>query len=177
MAAAGAALWLVGCASVAPQPGGAVAHDFAADGRLLARGEVDGRQVNENANFRWRRSGETVTVELGSPLGETRARLVATPQEASIRMADGREAHATDADELLTELTGLTLPVSQLRWWIEGQPAPTLPVKELPAESSSTRSIEQAGWQVSFYDAAPYPKRLVLKHESLEVRVAVSDWP
>ncbi len=173
----GAALWLAACASVAPPDGAPVHSDFAADGRLVARGEVDGRHVNENANFRWRRSGETVTVELGSPLGETRARLIATPQEASIRMSDGREAHADDADQLLTELTGLTLPVAQLRWWIEGREAPSLPVKELSAEPAASRSIEQAGWQVSFYDAAPFPKRLVLKREALEVRVAVSTWP
>jgi len=175
--AALAALLLAGCTTV-PAPSPLAARvDFAADGRLAARGELAGRTVNENVHFRWRRSGDQVTVELGSPLGDTQARLQVTPAEATLRMADGRSAKAPDADALLAELTGLALPVAQLRWWIEGTAAPQSPATELPGETPGSRRLEQAGWQVSLYEAAPYPRRLVLKRDDFEVRIAVTAWP
>lgn len=171
--AAGAVALLAGCASVPSTPD--VPSDFAAVGRLAARGEVAGRPVNESANFRWRRSGERIDVELGSPLGDTQARLAVTPGEATLTLADGRSASAPDADALLTQLTGLALPVSYLRWWLEGEPAPELVLDELAADGASRR-FAQAGWQVALFDATPYPKRLTLNREGFEVRIAVSSW-
>ncbi|WP_255988649.1 lipoprotein insertase outer membrane protein LolB [Chitinolyticbacter albus] len=172
LAAAAAAL-LTACASGPQAP--SMPGDFAADGRLSARGDVADRVINESANFRWRRTGERIDVELGSPLGDTQARLAVVAGQATLTLADGRSATAPDADALLTELTGLALPVSRLRWWLEGVPSPDTTVDELEADGASRR-FTQDGWEVALFNAEPYPKRLTLKRDRFEVRIAVSSW-
>ena len=152
--------------------------DFAADGRLALRGEIDGNKVAETANFRWRRSGERAEIELGSPLGDTQARLTFDPHGAELVDAKGNKRAAADAETLLYQATGYALPVSPLRWWIEGRTAPDWPTSDDETSDDGTRHFAQAGWQVSFGVPSPqYPKFIQLKRDALDVRIAITDWP
>lgn len=171
---AAAVLLLAGCATPPP----ATHIDFAADGRLALRGELDGQKVAETASFRWRRSGEHAEIELGSALGETQARLAFDPQGAEFTDSKGNKLQAPDAESLLQGTTGYTIPVTPLRWWIEGRTAPDLPVSDDQTASDGSRRFAQAGWQVSFGAPAPqYPKLIQLKRDALDVRIAITEWP
>ncbi|WP_035057966.1 lipoprotein insertase outer membrane protein LolB [Andreprevotia chitinilytica] len=168
---------IAGCAA---PPVKAPGTDFAANGRLAVRGEINGKTVSETANFRWRRSGERVEVELGSPLGETQAQLTFSPDEAEVRLPNGRTAQAADADSLLEETTGYAIPVTPLRWWIEGRPAPVLPVlDDGDTDTTTGRGFTQAGWHVALNNvsAQGFPKQLHLQRDALDVRIAITDWP
>ncbi|KAF0814651.1 Outer-membrane lipoprotein LolB [Andreprevotia sp. IGB-42] len=170
------AAWLAGCAAPGQPP--AQRADFAADGRLAIRGEIDGNKVSETANFRWKRSGERTEVELGSPLGETQARLTFDAGGAELIDSRGTVRQAGDADALLFDATGYAIPVTPLRWWLEGKPAPDAPLSDDATDAAGARRFAQAGWQVSLGAPSPlYPKLIQLKRDALDVRIAVTDWP
>ncbi|XZG70124.1 lipoprotein insertase outer membrane protein LolB [Chitinibacteraceae bacterium HSL-7] len=158
-----AALGLAACTAVPTAP-----RDFSASGRFAAKGELEGRAVNEQGRFRWWRTGEHAELELGSPLGETQLRVISAGSAMQVELPDGSIRATDDPDALLLELTGITLPVRALRWWIEGEPAPDLPFERQDS------GFEQAGWQVVLSGANPVPQRLTLRRDAFELRLVVT---
>jgi outer membrane lipoprotein LolB len=91
------------------------------------------RQERASGRFTLRELGGRTELEVFSPFGQTVARALARPGEASLETADGRRFEAGDAEALTQTVLGWRAPVQRLPAWLDG---------ELP-----DRSVE-AGWSV-----------------------------
>ncbi|AOY01214.1 lipoprotein insertase outer membrane protein LolB [Jeongeupia sp. USM3] len=162
---------LAGCATPPPAPGELVA---------LGRVSIKRPQGNDYANFVWTWHGAESRLDLNNPLGQTLAQLTLGPNGARYRAADGRALSAADADQLLQDGLGWTVPVNGLAYWLKGEADPASPASI--RNTDGVRTIEQAGWRIELSDwrargaGQPLPRRLHLTRPDLDLRIAISEW-
>lgn len=91
------------------------------NGRLSVRVDSDPPQ-SFTAGFDLRGSPQTGELQLNSPLGNTLATVLWSPQGAELRQGEQVTARSS-LDELTAELSGTSLPVAALFGWLQGQPS------------------------------------------------------
>lgn len=162
-------LLLTACAQ---KPLKAPVDGFAAQGRVNVRSQTDAN----TAMFDWLATPERDVLSLATPLGTTLAELTITYQQGEIVSASLKHGQTTDVaddpESLLQNISGLTLPVSGMRWWLRGQPDARLPF------TRSGDSFTQSGWLVSATDFrdGTLPYKIELTRDELRIRVMISEW-
>lgn len=170
---------LAGCASLpAPPPAERVY-----EGRFAASARIDGKAESSSGRFVLRvgRDG-ALTLDLGSPLGNTLARLELGPDGARLRapQPDGTltEARGANGADLTAQLLGYPLPVEGLAHWIDARPAPQRPAVVERADGRIVQ-IEQDGWivrvQERFEDGQP--RRLLFERDGVTLRLVLDAPP
>lgn len=146
-------------------------------GRLAL--DADGQQWH--TNVRWRQSGDAYDIRLFGPFGRDAGHVHGDEARAQLRTPEGERFEAQDVDRLVVEALGWRLPVSGMRHWVMGVPAPGpgyLPVLD---EAGRLEELQQSGWTVRFlrYRGSPapaLPDRLELTYQDIRLRVLVDQW-
>ncbi len=188
----GSVLYLSGCTNLDPAPSNSdqksawtqhlnwvsgLQH-WQASGRVAVRSAVDGG----SATLHWRQAPEEFTLRLHGPFGQGSVLIEGHSESVSLRRANGQVTRAGSAEALLSQELGWSVPVSVMRYWILGRPAPDYPVSELQINASGLLGrMNQAGWQVvykGYRDAGEgsLPAKFELRREALLVRVVLSEW-
>jgi len=142
--------------------------------------EADGQQWH--ANLRWRERNGDYDIQFFGPFGRDGGRLQGDEQGVSLRTSDGERFYAPDADRLVRDVLGWRLPVSGLRYWVLGLPAPGAVDGRLFDTAGRLSLLEQTGWRVQFqrYRDAPapaLPDRLELRYgEEIRLRLLIDAW-
>lgn len=110
------AVLLSACAS---PPSTTPPGEAAWNGRLSVQVASDPPQTF-SAGFELRGTASTGELQLSSPLGNTLAWVVWSPQRAELRQGN-QVTTRNSLDELTTVLTGTSLPVAALFGWLQGQ--------------------------------------------------------
>lgn len=179
--AGAAALALAGCAGPARIGGDGAA--FERTGRFAVNVTEAGTPPEAvQGGFSWRDSGRALQLDLVTPLGSTLARVTVSPSGASLEHADGTIERAPDADALLARVVGASLPVSNLRDWLQGRTGTGAVLAMERDEQGRPLAFGQAGWQLrlSRYDAfGPGLLRLDRRDgaRQISVRLAVDTDP
>lgn len=164
-----AALLLTACAQ---QPLKPPSEGFAAQGRVNIRSQTDAN----TAAFDWLATADRDVLSLATPLGTTLAELTIAYQHGEIVSATLKHGQTTDMaadpESLLLQMSGLTLPVSGMRWWLRGLPDPLLPF------TRSEVAFTQSGWLISATDfrTGTLPYKIELTRGELRVRVMINEW-
>ncbi|QLG88906.1 outer membrane lipoprotein LolB [Chitinibacter bivalviorum] len=145
---------------------------------FAATGKINIRQANQSdtAQFSWVAAKQQDQLILSSPFGTTLAELVLQYQGDRVSSAvlnRGEQLdQADDPEQLLQQLTGLTLPVSGMRWWLRGLPSPNEPF------AREGEVLLQNGWRItpSDYRNTPLPYRIELLRDDLKVRILINEW-
>ncbi len=156
-------------------------------GRLAVRAPDGGGQ----AVLRWQREDDAHEIDLTGPLGKQLLKLFEDAHGARMRDAQQREFAAPDAQALLWQATGWRVPLTGLRHWIVGLPAPgAAQARELDAQGRLER-LRQLDWDVRFLDymrvdGVDLPRRIVLRYlaplaagdddAEVELRLLVQAW-
>jgi outer membrane lipoprotein LolB len=171
-------LLLAGCSTVPVElqrPAGADAA-FAFNGRVAFR---QGEQ-HDSAGVRWVHHAKDDEILLLAPLGQTVARIHCDAQEASLD-TPGRHYTSRNVETLMQQVLGWHLPLSGLRYWITGLPAPDGDFKIERDANGQLRTLSQQGWQVSYSRYAAMtsdalPLRMQLKHDGTQVLLLIDEW-
>ena len=150
-----------------------------ADGRI---GVVNG-QDGWHASFQWAQQDPTYRIDIIGPLGQGRVTIQGDEREVSIQTQDGQRSTAPDPDLLLEQTLGLRLPVTGLRYWVRGLPAPgPTALLQTDAAGRLTR-LEQNGWVIEYPTYAPssvfnldLPERIVARRLDLGVKLVIEQW-
>jgi len=148
------------------------------DGRIAVRFENEGWQ----AGMHWRQQNDHYEMDMFDPLGRNVARLRGGPQGVNLKTSRGESAQAADAESLMRKLLGYTLPVSGLRYWVLGIPAPNTQTQRMALDKyGRLASLRQSGWDISYQrynntDNLDLPKKMILINQELEIKVVVSSW-
>ncbi|HYS67884.1 MAG TPA: lipoprotein insertase outer membrane protein LolB [Paraburkholderia sp.] len=166
--AAAAVVALAGCASVKPQgpstSNAATAVTAQTSRAYLGRfaiqyNDQNGQQRNAYGNFSWQETGDTVSLQLRNPLGQTLAIVTSSPGSATLELPNRQPLTADNVSTLMQNALGFSLPVEGLRYWLQPSPAPTSRAKteKDPEQPSRLKQITQDGWTIDYLAYADAP--------------------
>jgi outer membrane lipoprotein LolB len=188
--AATAAVVLSGCASKPNVPNTSNAATSittqtsrAYHGRFAVQyNDQNGQPRNAYGNFDWQETGDTVTLQLRNPLGQTLAIVTSSPSSATLELPNRQPLNADNVSALMQGTLGFALPVEGLRYWLQPSPAPTSRAKTTMDASSSNgrlKEIKQDGWTIDYLAYADAPaagvKRVNLTREDppLDIKLVI----
>jgi outer membrane lipoprotein LolB len=159
---------LTGCASVTPrQPSLSNATTSvtaqtsrAYHGRFAVQYvDQNGARRNAYGNFDWQEAGDTVTLQLRNPLGQTLAIVTSSPASASLELPNRQPLTADNVSTLMQNALGFALPVEGLRYWLQPSAAPTSRARteQDPQDPSHLKEIVQDGWTIDYLAYADAP--------------------
>jgi outer membrane lipoprotein LolB len=150
---------------------------WALDGRVAVATSAEGW----SASLDWRQQGERSELNVRGPFGAGAARV--TVKGRSVRIEDGHGAvvETLDDDPEFAARLGAPLPVTHLRYWVLGVPAPGEPAQETLGQDGRLFSLAQSGWRVRYDEYATgaggdLPRRVVAEREDVRVKLVVERW-
>jgi outer membrane lipoprotein LolB len=177
-----AGLLLAGCA-VTPttetwqSPAATEISDWQFTGRVsLTRAEQ-----GWHAGLSWQEQADRFQLKISGPLGQEAFRLTGNAAGVLLEDADGQRIQAQDAESLLLQTTGWSLPVSGLRYWVRGLPVPGVHASESRDLQGRLLELEQSGWVISytryhFVEGVGWPAKLRLVRDDVTVRLVIDEW-
>ena len=176
------ALLLAGCAALSPAPSraprsAAELDAWAFNGRVsLTRGET-----GWHAGLVWRESAGEYDLRVAGPLGQGAFELSGDADGVMLVDADGRTFTARDADSLLRHVTGWTLPVSGMHYWVLGLAVPGVESQVEQDSAGQISRLDQSGWAISYdrYQSVAglnLPGRLRMERDDIAVRLVIDEW-
>ncbi|GAB4125501.1 MAG: lipoprotein insertase outer membrane protein LolB [Sideroxydans sp.] len=171
-------LALAGCASTPPllTPTPQADAPFALSGRVAVR---QGQQ-HDTAGLRWTHAARD-EILLQGPLGYTAARIRRDAQGATLEDAYGRRYQAADAEALMQQALGWSVPLVGLPYWLQGRAAPQGEARAERNEAGQIVALYQQGWEVRFLKYAgaqrdALPLHIELQRDGLQVVLHIDQW-
>lgn len=154
-------------------------------GRLSVQYQENDQEQNLHGNFDWQQNNDVISINLSSPLGQIIANITQSPQGASITEANKPTRYAQDIDQLLHQTVGWTMPVNELKIWLQGFKLNQAQEKQA-IPSLENQMITTQGWTLRFVtwqqnQGMIFPKRIDLKRETsqlgeLKIRIVIDEW-
>lgn len=148
-----------------------------------AKGKLGLRYADESqsARFSWDNHLDNFVIRLSGPFGQ--GAVVLTREGDTVTLRDGKQTRqANSPEELLYHALGWSLPVSGLKWWIMGLPAPHTPVdhQENGAQGELLQ-LAQMGWHLQYHnygqsEGYPLPGKLVGTREDIKFTLLIKRW-
>jgi len=166
-----AAALVAGCATPERIAGDA-GNAFERTGRFSLTAEAPGQQTEAvQGGFAWRDDGRSLRFDLSNPVGSVLARVRVEPGSAVLERSNGEREYAQDPDALAAMVLGESVPVSGLRYWLQGR-------SESGNAGEQPESLSENGWEVqlSRYDESG-PRLLRLSRQDggrrIQMRIAI----
>jgi outer membrane lipoprotein LolB len=122
--------------------------------------DQNGQPRSAYGNFDWKETGDTVTLQLRNPLGQTLAIVTSSPSSAMLELPNRAPQTADNVSQLMQNTMGFALPVEGLRYWLQPSPAPTSRARTTMDSSSGSgrlKEIKQDGWTIDYVAYADAP--------------------
>jgi len=158
-------------------------HEWSVTGRIAIN--TDREAVNVSVH--WEQQGEDYQIRFNAPLASGAAEIKGNADEVTLRTTDHQTYSAVDPESLLYDVMGWRIPVSGLRYWILGRPAPGVATDEEPERhkdgewDGKLKRLNQSGWEIRYrtyrrVDGVHLPEHLVLKNEQFDARIRIGTW-
>lgn len=147
---------------------------------LEARLAITKGRERFSVSIEWQHAPWEDDITVISPIGQTLARLGATPERAWLETIDQREFEAPNVEDLAEKILRFRLPLSGLPFWVLGRPS--RPGTEgLRDVHGRWRVFEESGWRVTFveYDGESrdaLPAMIDLARGDISVRIKNDQW-
>ena len=146
---------------------------------LQARASAGG-VLSGSANLLWRQRPQDFDLHVSGPFGV--GALSLTGNERRVRVRSKAQSFTTDDPErTLRENLGWTLPITRLRWWVLGLPAPNSSAAIDLDSAGRIATLTQDGWSLAYDAYQPtgrfdLPQRILLARDDLKIRVVIDAW-
>lgn len=159
---------LSACSSTPSQPTPPGGWGFSGKIGLWAYGE------QESANVDWQDCDSRYLVRLSGPLGVGGALIYGDDQGVSLQRGGEDTLHAESPEALLASM-GWYLPVSLLRFWLQGQPSPDAPYQRESADNAITR-LSQSGWDIAYQFQNDQISRISMEDGTIRLKWIIRNW-
>lgn len=134
-----------------------------------------------SAGMRYSQLPRGSSLALDGPLGIGGIRVELDGQEFQVATSRGEKLDGDAARAELERRLGFALPLTELRWWLLGIPAPGEATLDQDGGDGEIRGFRQGGWQVSITARAPglgfaLPRRLTAEREGTRLKLLVERW-
>lgn len=153
-------------------------NSWRADGRIAIQRGDEGW----SARLRWKKSGDEFQIRLIAPLGRGTYEIAGNSAAVALVAPSGDRFTSTDAESLMREQLGWSIPLGGAQYWLRGLFAPGASATMINTDQTGRlKDMQQLGWRISFLrhvsvDGFELPAKLYLHHENLKVRIAISKW-
>lgn len=154
--------------------------------RMQGKVGLQVKQQSWSFSLSWLQQGnDQYEMNIKNPLtGSVMAYLRSSGNAVNLKAADGKEYQDTDAERLLKQRTGLSLPVNGLRYWARGIASPYSEVQALQLDNlGRPTTLQQEGWVVNYTgyqnnSPSALPTKMTLERaaEQMKVKVVTKDW-
>lgn len=148
-------------------------------GRLGWKAPAD----NGQASLYWRQQDNDFTLKLFGPIGQGGGTITGEDGELTITMKGEQPITSSEPERLMMQYFGFFVPIKSLRYWVQGQANPDLPVTSLSYKGEHITAMTQGAWLIDFdryrtTDARtlPYKVRITHPERSIAVTLIVSRW-
>ena len=163
----------------APDAETIIVANFSLTGRISVQDE----DQNFSAGIRWQHTEQEDDVVLLSPFGQVMAQIKSNRDYARLTTSEQKVFHAVDVETLTQDILGWRIPLTGLKFWVQGHHAPaTVSIKAIDINDQVV-SIRQNGWEINYirYSSATaanviLPKVLVLNYDKLTLKLVVDSW-
>ena len=150
--------------------------DWSLSGRVAIRTDEDGWQFT----IQWQQLQQDYAINLIAPMGQGGVKLNGNDRQVTLLTSEGESASARNPDQLLERMLGWRVPVTALRYWVLGLPAPGDAVLELDDYGRLERLV-QGGWTIRFpsYQQVgdlELPTKIFVDNHQASVRLVVGEW-
>ncbi len=134
----------------------------------------------ESSQVDWLQCGDNYSrIRLTGPMGVGGAEIIATAKTATLNYK-GDIRHAANAEALASDI-GWPIPVSALRHWLRGRPAPNGEIAAHISPNGQITELQQLGWslQFSYHNAAdgdPLPQKIDGRSDFARLKLIVKQW-
>ncbi len=135
--------------------------------------------------IRWRRGPGHFTLLLEAPFGQGVIRIDSLPVGGfELSLPDGRRVVGVSPEVLLEEVSGWSLPVGGLEYWIRGLPHPDSDYRHRSDGDGRARWIGQDDWSIDYLDyfdddaaaSAGLPRRIDLERDEISLKLVIERW-
>lgn len=170
---------LAGCGSAPMQqvrPARESIASFAFNGRL---GVTLGDRAH-SMRISWEHTSRQDQIGFSSPLGSQLALLRRDAAGASWETGDGERVEAASADELISRLADVPVPVDALALWVRGRVSVDADMPEVDPLGRLLQASDR-GWQVrvlTYESELPnaLPRILEVRQGEVKVRLVIEEW-
>ncbi|MFC3681120.1 lipoprotein insertase outer membrane protein LolB [Bacterioplanoides pacificum] len=147
-------LWLSGCALLTPQGGQQqLQNQLSHIDSWQVRGKLSVRSPQDSVTgyLTWEQQQQDYQLFITGPFGQGSSRLSGSADFAELLLPGWQSPQRADnAEQLMLAHMGWNFPVSDIRHWVKGQPAPGQ-VSELQFDDNGLlQQLQQHGWQVRY---------------------------
>jgi outer membrane lipoprotein LolB len=134
-----------------------------------------------SASLRYEQLPKGSNLALDGPLGIGGLRVALEGEDLEIATSRGEKLDGDAARAELERRLGFALPLSELRWWLLGIPAPGEASVNQDGGSGEIRDFTQNGWRVSINTRAAglgfsLPQRLTAERDGARLKLLVERW-
>jgi len=136
-----------------------------------------------SVNIHWQQSDRDIDIHLSTFLGLSVLDIKKTNDETVIIDSDGNHYRSKDSEQLINELSGMSIPVEHLQQWIKGNPHnATYQLDEQHRVSTLLGTDHQHGvWSINYSDYRPVnsialPHKLQLTRGDIRLKFIISTW-
>lgn len=129
----------------------------------------------------WLQNNQQYTLYLDGPFGVSLAHIEGNERQVSAILSDGEKVVGRTPEYLMYQLTGWELPVSSLKYWIRGLPAPGGEARVSLNNAGIPEKISQQGWDITYlrFDEASgvsVPSHIRAVSGDIQITLVVSNW-
>jgi outer membrane lipoprotein LolB len=130
----------------------------------------------------WKQQSENYQIKLRDFIGRTVAIIEGTPSGVMAKTSKGERYQGDDAEALINDLFAINIPVTGMRYWLQGVPMPNESIDQLMLdENGLAKSLSQQGWSIlysHYLQNDPYkmPGQVILEFENIKLTVKISQW-
>lgn len=148
---------------------------------LTGRVAVAAQGQGFTASLRYSQEPRRSNLALDGPLGIGGMRVDIDGEDITIATSRGEKLDGDAARGELERRLGFALPLTELRWWLLGLPAPGEASINQDGSSGEIRDFTQNGWHVSINTRAAglgfaLPQRLTAERDGARLKLLVENW-
>ncbi len=141
---------------------------------------IQSRGKAQMGSFNWKQIQQRYAINIYGPLNLGAIGIQGLPGRVTLFKPTGSFSAAT-AEALMQQQLGWYLPVSNMRYWIRGIPAPGAKFRQSQDEYGHLVFLSQEGWQIQFSAFKPQgntdlPRRIVMDNQQLHVKLVINHW-
>lgn len=148
--------------------------------QMVGRVAVQANTEGWNAHVHWEHDHHQDRIRLSGPFSQGAVSIVLQSDSIYINEGNGVVRSSRDPDSLLRERLGFAVPLSHLRYWMLGLPAPG-EVSSVSADYTTGRAFSQQGWHLSFerfnrVNEFDLPQKISVKGGDLKLKLIADEW-
>ncbi len=154
--------------------------NWSVKGRIGVKTADDGFTSNLN----WQHHPDQQIFKIYGSLGQTYAELQQNEKNTKLMLSDDQTYESTDAEAMIREVLGYSLPIEQLQYWILGLPYPDGENNLTFDELGFLKSIHFQQWQISYKKYKQFddfgdlylPSKITVTNQQVTLRLSLRSW-